>query len=534
MSCAKVAPVAAPGTEVDPVLALTIISVNDTYRIEGLPEAGIGGFARLRTLRQLHEAEGPVLLLHGGDLLYPSPMSQLYGGRQVVDLLNLLDGQEGVDDPLFFATLGNHEFDKDDAEDAAGLAETLAGAELGWVSSNIGWAAGSGLGSVVDRSALVEVGDVTVGLLGITGPFKHPAYVDRFADPVETARAVTAELRDAGAELVVGLTHLDASDDVALLDTLGDEGPDLVVGGHDHAAMTVIGGGARWVVKADADAASAVVTRVWREGERWRIVPDVVALDGGMVEDPLVAARVDEWLARYGAERCALLGQEAGCLDVPLGCTRTGLVAEEIAIRARETSMGSWVADLALGAFSGQGGQVALINAGGLRLNKDLPAGTVLTQAHLDELLPYSMQTRLLRLTGSQLQAAVEHGVADWPGSGRFLQVAGLAVRHDVNDNSVGPVHLMTADGPQPVAAEDEVLVVTVGYLADGGDGYDMLAAGEVVDAAGPELRVLITDALDAAGEGCVAPAATGRICQERGAAFIGGEEPVLPDCLLD
>ena len=53
----------------------TILQINDVYKIEGLLGGRLGGLARVRTLRKRLEAEGrPVLVLHAGDLLFPSVM----------------------------------------------------------------------------------------------------------------------------------------------------------------------------------------------------------------------------------------------------------------------------------------------------------------------------------------------------------------------------------------------------------------------------------------------------------------------------
>ena len=80
-------------------------------------------------------------------------------------------------------------------------------------------------------------------------------------DPEATARRAIAELRDAGAEVVIALTHLEAEQDAELLQALGPQGLDLVVGGHDHQAMALEVDG-RWVLKADADAVTAQVIEV--------------------------------------------------------------------------------------------------------------------------------------------------------------------------------------------------------------------------------------------------------------------------------
>jgi 2',3'-cyclic-nucleotide 2'-phosphodiesterase (5'-nucleotidase family) len=62
-----------------------------------------------------------------------------------------------------------------------------------------------------------------------------PDYIREFKPVRDVAREMTSHLRQRGAEVVVALTHLPMEQDKALLGALGDDGPDLIIGGHDHA-----------------------------------------------------------------------------------------------------------------------------------------------------------------------------------------------------------------------------------------------------------------------------------------------------------
>jgi len=87
----------------------TLLTVNDTYRIEENAD-GSGGMARLRALRaELDRGPGDVLLLHAGDFLYPSLLSRTYKGAQMVEAMNALDGEPEKNDPRMFVVFGNHE-----------------------------------------------------------------------------------------------------------------------------------------------------------------------------------------------------------------------------------------------------------------------------------------------------------------------------------------------------------------------------------------------------------------------------------------
>ena len=90
-----------------------LIHVTDTYFIEESRVNGITdlpGFARfcsltgsIRTNPTVQKNKIPVLVLHGGDFLYPSLMSIYFHGRQMVDVMNMCR--------FDYCTLGNHDFD---------------------------------------------------------------------------------------------------------------------------------------------------------------------------------------------------------------------------------------------------------------------------------------------------------------------------------------------------------------------------------------------------------------------------------------
>lgn len=519
--------------------SFVILAVNDVYRIEGVdaPEASTlgerGALARLRTLRRTLETEHPdLLLLHAGDLLFPSFPSRLFDGAQMISVMNLLDGDPAAFDSRMFVTFGNHEFDEDDLEDAALVDSRVEESAFFWLGTNVGFTRGDdGLPVVAAHNlmdlALVESGGVQVGIFSLTLDSKNPAYVDAFGDLEETARRVTAALREAGAEVVVALTHLNADQDVDLLRTLDDAGPDLIVGGHDHARQELDVHG-RWVLKADADAVSATVIEVTMPAAGG--VPQVHHRfeelgPGTPTPDPRVADATVDWLERHDRLFCADIGEPPGCLGDDLGTTRVRLDAEELEIRRFETDLGNWVTDLMLEAFDEPSELppnadpgvpvVAFLNSGSLRLNQDVAPGAV-ERRHVEELFAYPSPTVLLEIDGATLKEVLDHAVEGWTGSGWWLQVAGLAFRHDPRAGTVTDVTLLTPDGPRALRDEETVYAVTGNYLVDPSigdqDGYTMLSMDRKV-ADGPDLKQRVIEALGEAGAAGIAPEVEGRIC---------------------
>ena len=101
--------------EADSCGGTSVANPTKVAKIEGLLRGTVGGLARVRTLRKSLEAEGrPVLVLHGGDLLFPSVMSKYLRGNPMIRALNLLEGDAAALAPSLFLSFGNHELENRD------------------------------------------------------------------------------------------------------------------------------------------------------------------------------------------------------------------------------------------------------------------------------------------------------------------------------------------------------------------------------------------------------------------------------------
>ena len=498
---------------VTPEKPLTILVINDVYRLDNLPY--------VRHLRaSLEQSEGEVLMLHAGDFLFPSLLSQRYDGEQMVDVLNYLDGDGAAFDEHMFITFGNHEFEKGKLKHAPLLQSRITESQFAWLGTNVEFKSIEPRRQMVQAdnllpSKLITLNGVKVGVLSATTDVKGADYIRRFIPPMQAVRTTSRALRQQGAQVVIALTHLTLKEDRALLEQLGDDAPDLIAGGHEHDRQSVQVNGRR-IVKADADAMSAAVVRLDAANPKQSSVT-FVDLPGKYTPDAGVVARINQWDARFAEGFCGEKGESNACLTQVLGKTAVDLIAEELTIRRFETNLGNWLADTARTSFADQGAQIAFLNAGGMRLNQNIPAGE-LNRRHLDTLFAYPTRLAMIRLSGAQLQAVVNHAITDWTGNGRWLQVSGFAFKHNPATGTAEQLSLITPQGLRPIQADETLLAVTNDYLLDASgdqDGYRMLGENLIVAPDQPrlELKDKVLEALQQAGSAGIAPRVEGRVC---------------------
>ncbi|MDX2271682.1 MAG: bifunctional metallophosphatase/5'-nucleotidase [Cyanobacteriota bacterium] len=190
------------------------------------------------------------------------------------------------------------------------------------------------------------------------------------------------------------------------------------------------------------------------------------------------------------------------------GSTTEFLNGERQSVRSEETNLGNLTADanLALAQTVDPSTAVSIKNGGGIRASigavlpgddgeRVPPLANELTgkedgeisQLDIENALRFNNALSILTLTASELLEVVEHGVATAaPGAtpGRFPQVGGIAFSFDpalpAGDRVIS-MALIDATGAviEPIVANGVVVdpgktyrVVTLGFLADGGDDY--------------------------------------------------------------
>lgn len=440
------------------------LSINDVYQADTLTD-GNGGLARLGTLKQRINSEGPVLFVLAGDFLGPSLLSRYYNGAQMVEALNAAK----VD----YVTFGNHEFDL--ARDT--LLARIAQSNFTWISTNCVQPDGTGLPGVVPWDTMRVFGS-KIGIFGLTMQGPYPAYV-KCGSPDSAAVVAIDSLTAMQADIIVAITHQTLAADVALLNREGQL--DLILGGHEHEAHTVAVG-SRYVLKADANAVSAQFMTIWGKKGEWREAPRLLDVKPNLPVDTTVQVVVDRWQdslrVRLGANYVVGTAiQPIDALDPPQ--------------RQQETVLGDLVADAIR---FGTPSDIGLINGGAMRLNEIIPPGPVWFYT-IESIFQFADETRIVTVpvSGQRVREILENSVSERNlGSGGFLQVSGIKFVVDRTRASgariAGPVTTTVGNTLYP----DQTYRVSLpAYLAcRGGDGYKIPEAAGPCASAGTAPRV--------------------------------------------
>jgi 2',3'-cyclic-nucleotide 2'-phosphodiesterase (5'-nucleotidase family) len=230
-----------------------------------------------------------------------------------------------------------------------------------------------------------------------------------------------------------------------------------------------------------------------------------------------VLDQVKQLLAGFDQKYCTDdLKLPVGCLNKEVGKTNVDLVGEELMIRKYETNLGDWLADQALNAFRADGAQISILNAGSIRLNEDIPAGSIRLQ-HFVEIFQYNSPLRLVRITGRSLQEIVDHSVSNWNGAGYWLQVGGFAFMHNPKQGKASGLKLVLPGNLVPVDDAMSIKAVVPEFLLEGSgrDGYGFKF--EYENGTKQDFRKLIEKAFAQSLSSPINEKPDGRICNESG-----------------
>lgn len=446
----------------------------------------IGGAAAFSAL--LGKETGPKLVLDAGDWWQGTPEGSLTKGDAVAEVFNAI-GYDAI-------TIGNHEYDAG----ADSLRALIAKMKAPVLSANTYGDDGKPAPWV--RPWIVkEIAGVKFGIFGLTTSHmrklafkKNIAGLD-FRREIDVAREAVKALKKQGATVIIAVTHMGLEAENQKFEgdqTLAREVPgiDLIVGGHSHTYLnrairgengTLIVQAGSYLVKAgrttlEIDPKTKTVTA--SSDELIELWPDRVG------EDPAVKAIVDRRAA------------DAGKIFETVLATAPAMMGRE---PDTENALGDWMTDCYRTAL---GSDLALQNGGGIRA--ELPAGPV-TLRSIFNLMPFDNALVVLRMTGADVRAALDHGVS----VGKIAQISGANVEY-YRPKPAGERLASVTVGGAPLDDAKTYSFATLDFLTSGGDGYTAFDRFVSSDTTGALARDLLNEC--ARKQGVVAAPPIGRL----------------------
>jgi 5'-nucleotidase len=262
---------------------ITLVHVNDTHSYldaygpkDAYLDGTLGGMAKAASVIAAARAHEPnVLLLHAGDVFQGDLFFNAYFGIPEFQLMK----QVGFD----AMAVGNHEFAFGPGVLAYALGTAFGDETLPLLSANLDMSGYPPLETWIKSSTMKTIDGVTIGIFGMT----QPDDVLSMPDPVVILGAYpntevllgiaglqAAQLRGAGADVVICLSHLGFAYDQAMAANI--PGIDIIVGGHDHSVFT------RPVVVTNPDGKPTLILQA---GSHYRYVGELrFSLNSGAVK----------------------------------------------------------------------------------------------------------------------------------------------------------------------------------------------------------------------------------------------------------
>jgi 2',3'-cyclic-nucleotide 2'-phosphodiesterase (5'-nucleotidase family) len=467
------------------------------------------------SLRLAHP--GSVILVDAGDFLQGNPLAYVAARLDTVEQNPIVAAMNAM--RYDAVALGNHEFNYG----LGTLTRALSEARFPVLAANARRPDGS---RAWPAWVMVERGGVRVAVVGATNPgamvWDRDHLVGRLdvGDIVPAVGAAVDSVRSAGADVVIVVAHA-GLDGASSYDTAATGRPsenpiarlarevsgiDLIVFGHSHreVADTVIGGVLLVQPRNWATSVAVAHLRLDRQQGRWR----VTTKHGAIV-------RAANHAEATGVVAAAERGHAAARRYVSTVVGRTAVTWRADSARAVDSPITDFVGEVMRRATHAD-----LSSTASFTPEARIPAGSI-TVAQLAQLYPYDNTIRVLRVSGAQLKAYLEHSARYFrvTGSGSSARVApDPAIPAYHYEMVTGADYVIDLSRPigervrglhargRAVTPGDSFDIALSNYRAGGGGGYAMLHGAPLVSDDQREVRQLLID--EVTRQGVLDPAA--------------------------
>lgn len=427
--------------------AVTLVYVSHMADIAG-GKTGVSGYPELVSLLNgLRAKKTRVVLFHGGNVLGPSALSSYDKGAHMIGVLNGL--QPDV------LGLGRRDFMHKEDELVLRTGEAVFPIICSNVYDPISLAApGSTLRSYILKTP------VPMGFLALVSPEMQTTYIQQRLVTVggqELLPSLVADLRADGATFVTATADFMPDD---IKSVFADANLNLLfVSGAQETDLSMHDG--RGLATHTGNGDDVLIIHLQADGKGSLSIAghEVLKLSAYGAE-----ASMSAMIRRYSTLFANLTQAEVGTLLTKID-TRTKV------LRSGENAMGNLVADAMRDYY---GADIALMNSGGIRGNREYPAGITLKRGELQNEMPLHDVSCFINVRGEAVLAALEHGLSQIElAKGRLLQVSGL--EYVYNPAAPPGARIVSVKvGGEPLDANKIYSVSLPEYLSTHGDGFYM------------------------------------------------------------
>lgn len=444
---------------------ISLLSINDFHG--NIVESGKNpGAARLAGYFKAEKEVNPegTIILSAGDMYQGTADSNLMYGEPVQHMMNMI-GFEAM-------TMGNHEFDWG----LEAIEKWISQSKFPFLAANIIDKKTGEVASFVKPYTIVERKGIKVGIIGIATPetlTKTKAEMIEpydFKDPAETVNALVPKVKEAGAEIIVVLSHLGAMQDKDTKEISGEaadfakavKGVDAIIAGHSHQTIDGEVNGIP-VVQAYYNGRSVAHIDIFLDADK-KITKIETYVDGDVIkaaEDNEMKTYIEAIGKQLDPIKNEVIGKAAAAFNHDTEVSQVSPV-------------GNFVTDIMRKSANAD---IAIQNGGGLR--RDIPEGDI-TMGLMYELLPFDNTLFTFELTGKQVKEAIEHGIIlNNEKTFRSGQFSGLKVKYDSSKPRGERIVEITLLDGTPLKEDKIYKVVTNDFQATGGDEYIMFTEGK-------------------------------------------------------
>jgi 2',3'-cyclic-nucleotide 2'-phosphodiesterase/3'-nucleotidase/5'-nucleotidase len=461
---------------------VVVLSINDFHG--ALAPAGKNvGATKLADALRVEKAKNPegTIIVSAGDNYQGSAMSNLLYGEPVSAVFKEI----GIE----LSAVGNHEFDW-------GIDRITKWAEDGgftFVCTNIYDKRTSQPVDWAEPFAIIEKEGVKVGFIGLATPetayktLKANVENYEFRDPVEVITEWVPKVKDAGADLIIALTHLGAFQDNEgnitgeATDLCAVEGVDAVISAHTHQRVSGLVNGKPLVQAYYQGRSFAKLTFIFDENNK--IISAEPFLDNLFERADTLKDDADTLTLynSYNENLAPVLGRVLGETTVELDHDRY----------AGPSLLGEWSCDVMR---EKAGVQIAMTNGGGLRV--PIPAGKI-TAGILYEVMPFDNTLYTMKLSGADVKANIEHGIMN--DDIGWVAISGVKVVYNPEAEAGNRITSMVLEDGTPIEMDKYYTVVTNDFMFSGGDNYNFENSKDGLDTFIP-IRDALMDAVQKAG----------------------------------